>query len=142
MHMRLRVLVSISAVLLLLACEDSHTRSTKSRMVGTWVAETQEHGGRAQRVLTLNADGRVTDSVQLVATGGTSKVEEREGEWFFDGLNFKRKYTYIDGKPLTNAHFIYETYELKSVSESELIGSSSMGRGEIRFRRRAPQVAR
>jgi hypothetical protein len=142
-HMRRgTLLLLIPAVLSMAGCEDSGTRATKSRMVGTWIAESQEHGGRVQRVLTLGADGRMTDSVRLVAPSGTSKLEEREGEWFFDGVNFKRKYTYVDGKPLTNAHFIYETYELKAVSDSELVGVSGVGRGEVRYQRTRSEGAK
>lgn len=111
-------------------------------MIGTWVTESPEHGGTARRILALSADGRVADSVRLVAPSGTSKLEEREGEWFFDGVNFKRKYTHVDGKPLTNAHFIYETFELKTVSETELVGQSAVGRGEIRYRRMPSEGAR
>lgn len=126
----------------LAGCEDSATRGTKARIVGTWVAEVQEHGGMAQRVLTLDANGHVKDSVRLMAPSGAASLQQREGEWFFDGVNFKRKYTIVDGKPLTNAHFIYETYELKSVTDAELVGRSNVGSGEIRYRRMASGGAR
>lgn len=79
------------------------------------------------------------ETVHLVAPSGASNTELREGEWFFDGANLKRKYTYVDGKPLTNAHFIYETHELKSVTSSELVASSSVGRGELRLKRDAAE---
>lgn len=130
--------VALSGVFLgclLTGCEDRQTRDVKARLVGTWVVESPEHGGVARRVLRLQADGHVTETVRLVAPGGAADLELREGEWFFDGLNLKRKYTYVDGKPLTNAHFIYETYELKSVTASELVASSNVGRGEVRLKR-------
>lgn len=123
------------AVFCLTACEDGKTLDTRSRLVGTWVLESEEHGRRVQRVLTLGADGRMKDAARTLIPDGSSTSEVREGEWFFDGVNFKRKYTYVDGKPLTNAHFIYETYELKSVTDAELIGSSKVGRGEMRYQR-------
>ena len=69
-------------------------------------------------------------------------LEVREGEWFFDGVNFKRKYTSLDENGLTNAFFIDETHELISVSASELAGVSRVGWGEIRFRRAAPEPPR
>lgn len=120
---------------LVTACEDRQTRDVKARLVGTWFVESQEHGGIVRRILTLQADGHVTETVRLVAPSGASDVQSREGEWFFDGVNLKRKYTYVDGKPLTNAHFVYETYALKSVTASELVASSNVGRGEVRLKR-------
>ena len=120
---------------MLAACEDSQTRDVKARLVGTWVAESQEHGGVAQRVLTFEAGGRVKESVRTIAPNGASDLKSREGEWFFDGVNLKRRYTYVDGRPLTNAHFVYETHELKSVTASELVAESNVGRGALRFKR-------
>lgn len=122
---------------LLAACEDAQVRDVKVRLVGTWHVESQEHGGVARRVLTFEADGRVKETVRVTAPSGASESGSREGEWFFDGVNLKRKYTYVDGKPLTNAHFIYETHELKSVTASDLVAASNVGRGEVRFKRDA-----
>ena len=121
--------------LLFAACDDDPTQATKGRLVGTWVAETAEPTGRVRRVLALEAGGRAKDSSFVLTAGNAAPLEVREGEWFFDGVNFKRKYTRVDGMPLTNAFFIYETHELKSVSASELVGFSSVGQGEIRFRK-------
>jgi len=120
---------------LVAACDDPATRDVKERLAGTWFTESQEHGGIARRELTLETDGHLKETVRLVAPNGASRIESREGEWFFDGENLKRKYTYVDGKPLTNAHFIYETHELKSVTASELVASSKVGRGEVRLKR-------
>ncbi len=122
---------------LLAACEDPHVRDVKARLAGTWSAESSEHGGVGRRVLTLEADGHLTESVRLTAPGGAAATESRAGEWSFDGVNLKRKYTHVDGKPLTNAHFIYETHELKSVTATELVASSNVGRGELRLKRGA-----
>ena len=135
-HVGRAVVLSVMFVACLLAaCEDRQIRGVKARLVGTWFVESQEHGGIARRTLTLEANGHVKDTVRLVAPSGASDVQSREGEWFFDGVNLKRKYTYVDGKPLTNAHFIYETYELKSVTASELVASSNVGRGEVHLKR-------
>ena len=129
----------LSAVLLLAGlaagCDDPHSRDVKARLVGTWVAESREHGGMARRELTLQDDGRLKETVRIIAPSGASDSHSRAGEWFFDGVNLKRKYTYVDGEPLTNAHFIYETHELKSVTPSELVAGSNVGRGELRFKR-------
>lgn len=121
----------------LTACDDPKTRDVRARLAGTWFVEAEVHGGIARRVLTLGADGHVKEFVRLVAPSGASDTESREGEWFFDGVNLKRKYTYVDGKPLTNAHFIYETHEVKSVTASELVASSNVGKGELRLKRDA-----
>lgn len=130
-----RPLIALLAAGMLAACEDSQTRGVKARLVGTWISESKEHGGVAQRALTLQADGRVKEVVRIIAPNGASDLNSRDGEWFFDGVNLKRKYTYVDGRPLTNAHFIYETHELKSVTASELVAGSNVGRGELRFKR-------
>jgi hypothetical protein len=120
---------------LLSSCEDPQVRDVKRRLVGTWVTESEEHGGVTRRVLTLELDGHTRETLQVVAATGASSVQSRDGEWFFDGVNLKRKYTYVDGKPLTNVYFIYETHELKSVTESEFVAASKVGRGEIRLHR-------
>ena len=130
-----RTALAILLLSLLSACEDPRVRDTKGRMVGTWIADSVAHGGVSRRVLTLQADGRVKETIRLVAPSGASDSESREGEWFFDGVNFKRKYTHVDGKALTNAHFIYETHELRSVTASEFVAASRVGKGEVRFQR-------
>lgn len=120
---------------LVAACEDPQLGAVKKLLVGTWFVESKEQGGITRRVLTLETDGDLRESVQTLTPSGGSSSESREGEWFFDGVNLKRKYTYVDGKPLTNAHFVYETHELKSVTASELVASSRVGRGEMRLKR-------
>ena len=132
---RTLVLLLVLIVSFLAACEDPQVSDIKARLIGTWFVESKEHGGIARRVLTVEANGRVKEMIQTVAPSGASIAESREGEWSFDGVNFKRRYTYVDGKPLTNAHFIYETYELRSVTASELVAVSNVGRGELRFKR-------
>ena len=128
----------ILIALFLAACDDGPTRAAKGRLVGTWVSEKAERSGQLRRVLALEADGKVKNS-SFVLTGAVGlPVDMREGEWFLAGVNFKRKYTRIDGKPLTNAFFVYETHELISVSATELVGFSSVGQGEIRFRKAPP----
>ncbi|HVE53809.1 MAG TPA: hypothetical protein VNB23_10560 [Ramlibacter sp.] len=97
--------------------------------------EAPEHGGMARRALRLQADGRVHETIRTVAPNGAAATESREGEWFFDGVNLKRKYTAVDGKLFTNADFIYETHELKSVTATEFVAASNVGAGEVRFRR-------
>jgi hypothetical protein len=126
----------------LAACDSDTTKATKNRLAGTWIAETAGPAGRVQRVLTLGIGGGLKDASYTLAAGGALPLEVREGEWFFDGVNFKRKYTSIDGKRLTNAFFIYETHQLTSVSASELVGVSRVGQGEIRFRRATPDPPR
>jgi hypothetical protein len=128
-------LALLAAACILAGCEEPQVREVKGRLVGTWVGESQEHGGIARRTLTLQSNGEVTETVRLVASGGASEGQSRRGEWSYDGVNLKRRYTFVDGKPLTNAHFIYETHELKSVTASELVASSNVGRGHVRLRR-------
>lgn len=129
------MLVPVLAAALLAGCQDAGTQQTKARLVGTWTSESSSQAGVTRRTLSLQADGRVKDTVHITAPTGVSATEIREGEWFFDGVNLKRKYTYIDGKPLTNAHFIYETQELKSITDSELVASSNVGRGTLKLER-------
>jgi hypothetical protein len=140
--MRIMNSLVLPIALLLAACDDGPTKATQGRLAGTWIAETAGPAGRVQRVLTLGSGGQLKDASYTLTAGGALPLEVREGEWFFDGVNFKRKYTLVDGKPLTNAFFIYETHELKSVSASELVGVSNVGHGEIRFRRAPPDAPR
>ena len=136
-----RVLV-LASVVLLGACEDDRVRETKARLVGTWFAESEVQGTRVQRELTLAPDGAAKEITRTRTANGASASETREGEWFFDGVNVKRKYTFIDGKPLTNAYFIYETQTLQSVTDTELVGTSTVGAGTIRLVRVRPERTR
>lgn len=131
-----RYILSIVCLLGVLAgCEDAHTTDTKSCLVGTWIAESTREGATTRRTMTIQPDGRVKEAIHVAASSGVLNDQLLEGEWSFDGANFKRKYTYVDGTPLTNVNFIYETYELRSVTNSSLVAVSNVGRGEIRFQR-------
>ena len=109
--------------------------TAQRRLIGTWLREYREAGVHIRRVATIKADGTFEETSKIVDPQGSVTRETRGGEWFFDGINFKRKYTLLDGKPVSSVHFNYTTLELKLPLRHELIGVDNVRKREIRYLR-------
>ncbi len=126
--------------ILLAACdsapEDSPADAVQRRLVGTWLREYEEQGTRIRRILVLEADGKFRESSAIV-TPGTSITRESDGagEWLFDGTNLKRRYTRINGKPVSAPIMPYATFALSFPSKSEFVGVDHVRKRELRYQR-------
>ena len=126
------ILGAISAT----SCDVSTPKPTtdiRERLVGTWLSELDEDGGRIRSVVTLNQEGKFREVEKIFEPNGQTKLATHTGEWFFDGTNFKRKYTSSNGQSLSNSQFAYVTYAVKSSTNSEFVGADNVRQKEVRF---------
>ena len=72
---------------------------------------------------------------QVSQADGSSRAEENVGEWFFDGTYFKRKYTHLDGKPLSSSRMTFATLRLESSDDDEIVGVDDGHKRTIKYRR-------
>ena len=69
---------------------------------------------------------------------GSVFTESHTGEWFFDGINFKRKYTQLNDKPLSSSRMTYATYRMEQSSDDEIRCSDDIENRKVVYRRVAP----
>lgn len=137
MHRRELFFATFGAVLTA-SCGDSSPKPTddiRQRLVGKWRWELQEDGVSTRSIVTLDQDGKFRELEEIFETNGPMKQVTHTGEWFFDGINFKRKYTHLNGQPLSNAQFAYATYAIKSSTKNEFAGVDNVRRTVVHFSR-------
>jgi hypothetical protein len=109
--------------------------AVRQHLVGSWLREYEEDGTHVRRVITLEQDGTFREFTKIVQADGVTTQMANGGEWFFDGINLKRKYTSFDGTPHSHTGFTYATFALKSWSKFEFVGVDNVRRREIRYQR-------
>lgn len=122
----------------LLGCEDPQQRSIREKLVGTWTEEYSEEHGPVIGTVVLYPDGKFEETV--LSRAGQKNAGQgggrSAGEWSFDGMNLKRKYTSMDGQPLLNASFRYVTYAVKDLRDDGFVGVDNVAGKEAKFRRK------
>lgn len=143
MHRRKLFLGFFSAVLTA-SCDDSSRKpaddDARQRLIGRWLEELSVDGNQIQSILTLGQDGKFLELEKVLEVGGSTKQETHAGEWSFDGINFKRKYTSLNGQPVPNARFGYATYAVKSFEKDKFVGVDNVRAREARFSRTEASV--
>ena len=137
MYRRKLLLVALSAVLTV-SCDNTSLKPSndvRQRLVGRWAEEFSTDGNQIRSIVILSQDGKFLELEKVLGANGSTKQETHAGEWSFDGTNFKRKYTSLNGQPLLNAQFGYTTYEVKLVEKNEFVGVDNVRTREVRFRR-------
>jgi hypothetical protein len=124
----------IIASILLASCKDE-SNITRQKLVGKWLEESTSGGVQTRSIIILELSGAFIETEKTIETDGVIKQDVHSGEWSFDGINFKRMYTNLNNKPLSNAQFRYATYAVKSLSEIEFFGLDNIRAKEIRFSR-------
>ncbi|MBC7436771.1 MAG: hypothetical protein H7332_11965 [Bdellovibrionales bacterium] len=116
----------------LAACEQSPDAAddTRDQLVGTWLREIEEGGVKARRVLVLQTNGKFTETTRITAADGAEKLVTGEGDWLFDGRNFKRRYARVDGGRIQ-----FATFEVKFPSRTEFIGVDNVRKVQVTYRR-------
>ena len=117
---------------LVVACSDA---DAQRRLAGTWLEESELDGLKIRRVLALKEGGIFQQAIKVVEPGGTTRTETTDGEWFFDGETFKRRYRTVNGKRVSGIQFA--TYQVISLTDSEIacVDHLTEGKRNIRFRR-------
>ncbi len=142
MHRRKLVTLIFPAVLIA-ACDDSSLKrvdAVRQRLVGRWLEELSLDGAKIRSIVTLDQDGKFFELEEVLDANGSIKQKKHAGEWSFDGINFKRKYTSLNGQPLSNAQFGYATYAVKSFEQDRFIGVDNVRATETRFSRTEMRV--
>lgn len=137
MHRR-KLLLWIGSAALIASCDDSSLKPAddiRQRLVGRWLEELSADGNQIRSIVTLDQNGQFLELEKVLDASGSTKQETHAGEWSFDGVNFKRKYTSLNGQSLTNAQFGYATYAVKSFEKDVFIGLDNVRKRETRFSR-------
>jgi hypothetical protein len=137
MHGR-RSFLLITSIAVTVGCSDSskhNVEDVQQRLIGRWLEEFSNEGIHIKNIVTLDQAGNFTELGKSFELSGATKEEKRAGEWSFDGVNLKRKYTSLNGRLLINAQFGYVTHAVKSLKQNEFIGVDNIKAQEIRFSR-------
>ena len=114
--------------------------SVQQELVGSWVREYEEKGVRARRLLVLEPDGNFREGVRITDSEGAITEHSHEGTWLYDGVNFKRKYTRMDGKPPSRLNLPFAAFQLRFESRNVFIGIDNVHKNEVRYRRVQPET--
>lgn len=140
---RRNLFLGIFSAVLTASCDDSSLKpadDVRQRLIGRWLEELSADGLQIRSIVTLDRDGTFIEVEKTLEASGLAKQETHAGEWSFDGINFKRKYTSLNGQPLSNARFGYATYAVKSFAKNEFIGVDNVRTKETRFSRTEASV--
>jgi hypothetical protein len=119
---------------------DSAAEAVQQELVGSWLREYEEKGVRARRLLVLEPDGSFQEMVRITDSKGAVTEHSHEGTWLYDGTNFKRKYTRMDGKPPSRLNLPFAAFQLRFESRNEFIGIDNVHKNEVRYRRVQPET--
>jgi hypothetical protein len=119
---------------------DGAAESVQQELVGSWLREYEEKGVRARRLLVLEPDGSFREMVRITDSQGAVTEHSHEGTWLYDGTNFKRKYTRMDGRPPSRLNLPFAAFQLSFESRNEFIGIDNVHKNEVRYRRVQPET--
>jgi hypothetical protein len=127
--------LGISLVFLSSCDKSSHSREDdiRQKLVGTWISEYSDEGGKSRTVTELSQDGGFREVEKTVNSSGEVKEATHAGDWSFDGMNFKRKYTSLEGRPLPNSQFGFATYAVTMSGSDKFVGVDNIRKLTIRF---------
>lgn len=136
--MKILLLPALLVLTLLVGCdneESARNEETRSRLVGTWLSESDSAGAKSRRVVSLGQDGKFADRIHTKAADGQSERLDYTGEWSYDGTNLKRRYLQENGRSFAGGKIRYATQPLVSVSASELVTRDTAEGVELVYRR-------
>jgi hypothetical protein len=124
----LQALVPIS----LSACDQAPDAQSDMRdqLVGTWLREFEQDGVKVRRVLVLEQSGMFRETARMWDGDGLEKHVMGEGDWLFDGRNFKRRYARVEGGRIQ-----FATLEVSFPSHSEFVGVDNVHKRTVTYRR-------
>ena len=132
---RLLFFVATACVAFFSACDSGPDADPKSKLVGTWQRQFEFQGAKARTIVTLGADRKFTEKLELVEPGGQMQRQDYAGEWSYDGNNFTRRYLQENGRQFSGGKMRFATLELKSVTSKEFLGRDNVGGVEYVFQR-------
>lgn len=133
---RRELLLWIGSAVLTASCDSSSSKladKVRQQLIGRWLEELSVDGLQTRSIVTLDRDGTFVEMEKSSDASGLISQQTHAGEWSFDGVNFKRKYTSMNGQPLSNARFGYTTYAVKHIAKNEFVGIDNVRKREVRF---------
>lgn len=107
---------------------------------GTWLREAQADGVTTRRILTLESTHLFREAVRVTDATGRSVEYAHEGTWLYDGMNLKRKYTLMNGRPPSRLNLPFATFQITFDSPREFRGVDHIRGHRIEYRRVAPDT--
>lgn len=134
----LRQLALLPLLAFAVACtpaDDLQVQDTRQRLTGTWLREYQDGEVRVRRVLVLEPGGLFTEDVIALAPEGPRARNSHSGEWHYDGMNLKRRYTLIDGRKPSAPTFPYAAFQIAFESRHVFVGTDNVRGRQVRYER-------
>jgi hypothetical protein len=136
------VLLAVTALVGCSRAEDARIEETRAKLVGTWLEEAEPDTTSARRILSLKADGKFTDEVEIPGPDAPSERRLLAGEWSYDGVNLKRRYLQENGRQFSGGRIRYATFPLSAVTQSEFLVDDNIRKRQARYRRVEVRAAR
>lgn len=138
--MRRKIVAVILAALAVLAagCDpaaDEASSEIQERLVGTWLRDYDENGTHVRRILVLEPGGHFRELSRTLGPQQAGARHEHEGEWLYDGTNLKRRYTRMDGKPVSAPTMPFAAFQIKFETRHEFTGTDNVRHRELRYHR-------
>ncbi len=133
-----RQVLALWGAVALVGCDSeasARKEATRARLVGTWLRESEDGASKLRRVVVLADDKSFQEFAKITSADGTVESEAHKGEWFFDGTNFKRKYTHLNGAPLSSSKMTFATFRLEPSHNDELVGVDDVRQLKVLYRR-------
>jgi len=107
----------------------------RERLVGTWLRDYEENGTHVRRILVLEADGRFREESRSLGPSEAGVHHSHEGEWLYDGTNLKRRYTLMDGQPVSAPTMPFAALQIRFTGSHEFTGTDNVRHRELRYQR-------
>lgn len=115
--------------------QETHVHETRERLAGTWLREYHEGEARVRRVLVLAPDGTFTESVVASVPNEPPFRKSHSGQWHYDGMNLKRRYTLVDGRKPSAPSFPYAALQVAFESRRVFVGTDNIRGRQVRYER-------
>lgn len=125
-----------AALLVIAGCGESTEialEESRQQLVGTWLSDSEDRGIRTRTVLALDRNGTFREDEKLTDAKGLAREASYLGEWLFDGVSLKRKYTQIDGRPLPALQAASTSYAINLQGGGAFFGVDAIKKRAIRF---------
>lgn len=118
-----------------------HRETVEARLQGSWVRQDERKGIRSRRILVLEPGGAFRETVRVTDLAGAVTEHLHEGIWFFDGTNFKRRYTLMNGEPPSRLNVPFVTFEIRFEGRNAFVGIDHIHRNRVHYERVQPETA-
>ena len=111
------------------------TDEVRDRLVGTWLRDYEESGTRVRRILVLEPGGHFRETSRSLGPSEEGVRHVHEGDWLYDGTNLKRRYTLMDGQPVSAPTMPFAAFQIRFTGSHEFTGVDNVRHRELRYQR-------